>query len=57
MCIRDRALTLREVTDLERLIGRVVYGSAGGRDLVALSGGLALSLIHIYPPPDPSEKR
>ena len=32
--------TLREVTDLERLIGRVVYGSAGGRDLVALSNGL-----------------
>ncbi|GAA6392553.1 DNA mismatch repair protein MutS [Clostridiales bacterium] len=37
----ELALTLREVTDLERLIGRVVYGSAGGRDLVALSGGLA----------------
>ena len=32
---------LREVTDLERLIGRVVYGSAGGRDLVALANGLA----------------
>ena len=31
---------LREVTDLERLIGRVVYGSAGGRDLVALANGL-----------------
>ena len=31
---------LREVTDLERLIGRVVYGSAGGRDLVALAAGL-----------------
>ena len=31
---------LREVTDLERLIGRVVYGTAGGRDLVALSRGL-----------------
>ncbi len=31
---------LKEVTDLERLIGRVVYGSAGGRDLVALSSGL-----------------
>ena len=26
--------------DLERLIGRVVYGSAGGRDLAALSAGL-----------------
>ena len=31
---------LREVTDLERLIGRVVYGTAGGRDLVSLSRGL-----------------
>ena len=27
---------LREVTDLERLIGRVVYGSAGGRDKQAV---------------------
>ena len=27
---------LREVTDLERLIGRVVYGTAGCRDLAAL---------------------
>ncbi len=33
-------LALKEVTDLERLIGRVVYGSAGGRDLAALSAGL-----------------
>ena len=33
-------LCLREITDLERLIGRIVYGTAGGRDLVALSGGL-----------------
>ncbi|MBQ3135399.1 MAG: DNA mismatch repair protein MutS [Oscillospiraceae bacterium] len=36
----ELALVLREVTDLERLIGRVVYGSAGGRDLVALANGL-----------------
>ncbi len=36
----ELAVTLREVTDLERLIGRVVYGSAGGRDLVALATGL-----------------
>ena len=36
----ELALELREVTDLERLIGRVVYGSAGGRDLVALGSGL-----------------
>ena len=32
--------TLREVTDLERLIGRIVYGTAGGRDLAALAAGL-----------------
>ena len=36
----ELSLTLKEVTDLERLIGRVVYGSAGGRDLVALANGL-----------------
>ncbi len=36
----ELVLTLKEVTDLERLIGRVVYGSAGGRDLVALANGL-----------------
>ena len=34
------ALCLREITDLERLIGRIVYGTAGGRDLVALAAGL-----------------
>ena len=31
---------LREVPDLERLISRVVYGTAGARDLVALAAGL-----------------
>ncbi len=36
----ELSLELREVTDLERLIGRVVYGSAGGRDLAALGSGL-----------------
>ena len=36
----ELVMTLKEVTDLERLIGRVVYGSAGGRDLVALANGL-----------------
>ena len=36
----ELALELREVTDLERLIGRVVYGSAGGRHLAALGSGL-----------------
>ncbi len=32
---------LKQVTDLERLIGRIVYGAAGGRDLTALAAGLA----------------
>ena len=32
---------LRGVTDLERLISRISYGTAGARDLVALSVGLA----------------
>ncbi len=36
----ELGVTLREITDLERLIGRVVYGSAGARDLVALAAGL-----------------
>ncbi len=36
----ELALALREMTDLERLTGRAVYGSAGGRDLAALSAGL-----------------
>ncbi|MCD8354213.1 MAG: DNA mismatch repair protein MutS [Clostridiales bacterium] len=41
MVVREEVmLCLKEVTDLERLIGRIVYGSAGGRDLVALSAGL-----------------
>ncbi|WP_454942286.1 DNA mismatch repair protein MutS [Evtepia sp.] len=31
---------LREIPDLERLISRVVYGTAGARDLVALAAGL-----------------
>ena len=33
-------LALREVTDLERIIGRVVYGSANARDLASLATGL-----------------
>ena len=36
----ELTLCLKEITDLERLIGRMVCGSAGGRDLVALAGGL-----------------
>ncbi len=42
----ELSLALREVTDLERLAGRVVYGSAGARDLAALSAGLG-RLPHI----------
>ena len=42
----ELALTLRQVTDLERLIGRVAYGSAGSRDLASLSAGLG-RLPHI----------
>ena len=42
----ELSLALREVTDLERLSGRVVYGSAGSRDLAALSAGLG-RLPHI----------
>ncbi len=36
----ELAVTLKEITDLERLIGRVAYGTANGRDLVGLAGGL-----------------
>ena len=43
---QELSAALREVTDLERLIGRVVYGSAGGRDLSALCAGLG-KLPHI----------
>ena len=42
----ELSLALREITDLERLAGRVVYGSAGSRDLAALSTGLG-KLPHI----------
>jgi DNA mismatch repair protein MutS len=36
----ELALCLRDITDLERLISRIVCGHAGSKDLVALSGGL-----------------
>ena len=35
-------LTLREITDMQRLVGRVVYGTAGGRDLRSLANCAAL---------------
>ena len=34
--------TLRQVPDLERLIGKVVYGSANARDMLTLAEGLAV---------------
>ena len=37
---QEIALCLREISDLERLIGRIVYGTAGARDLSALAAGL-----------------
>ncbi|HPE16777.1 MAG TPA: DNA mismatch repair protein MutS, partial [Oscillospiraceae bacterium] len=37
----ELALCLRDVTDLERLIARVVYGSANCRDLSSLASGCA----------------
>ena len=38
----ELALTLRQVPDLERLIGKVVYGSANARDMKLLAQGLAV---------------
>ena len=38
----ELSLTLRQVPDLERLIGKVVYGSANARDMKLLSQGLAV---------------
>ena len=41
MVIREElTLALSGIADMERLIGRVVYGSAGGRDLVALRSAM-----------------
>ena len=37
---QEIALCLKEISDLERLIGRIVYGTAGARDLSALAAGL-----------------
>ena len=37
---QEMVLCLREITDLERLISRIVFGSANGRDLISLSAGL-----------------
>ncbi len=39
--LREESIhVLKEITDLERLISRIVYGSANGRDLIALAAGL-----------------
>ena len=47
---------LRKVTDLERLISRIVYGTAGARDLVSLAAGLSRlpSLQALLPEKAPS---
>ncbi len=37
---RELALTLSGIADMERLIGRIVYGTAGGRDLVSLRNAM-----------------
>ncbi|MEG2455024.1 MAG: DNA mismatch repair protein MutS [Oscillospiraceae bacterium] len=52
----ELAETLNEVTDLERLIGRLVYGTAGSRDLAALGQGLGklpqlVTLLAPFPSP------
>lgn len=36
----ELAEILRGITDVERLISRIAYGTAGGRDLVSLAAGL-----------------
>ena len=38
----ELTLTLREIPDLERLIGKVVYGSANARDMKLLAQGLGV---------------
>ncbi len=38
----ELSLTLRRIPDLERLIGKVVYGSANARDMLALADGLSV---------------
>lgn len=48
----ELSLTLREIGDIERLIGKAVYGSANGRDLRALSQSISRLprvLEHIAP--------
>ena len=37
---RELALCLRRISDIERLIGKIVYGSAGGRDMRALAASI-----------------
>ncbi|MBQ3089295.1 MAG: DNA mismatch repair protein MutS [Oscillospiraceae bacterium] len=38
---QELRLALREVTDLERLIGRIIYGNTNCKDLAALNQGLS----------------
>ncbi len=40
MAREELILALQGISDMERLIGRIVYGTAGGRDLVALRSAM-----------------
>ena len=42
MVREELSRTLRQVPDLERIIGKVVYGSANARDMLTLADGLAV---------------
>ena len=41
MIREELALALTGIGDMERLVGRIVYGTAGGRDVVALKNAMA----------------
>ena len=41
MVREELALALSGIGDMERLVGRIVYGTAGGRDVVALKNAMA----------------
>ena len=43
-------LTLQGISDMERLVGRIVYGTAGGRDLVSLRTALIGQTLVDEPP-------
>ena len=41
LALPELALALSGIGDMERLVGRIVYGTAGGRDVVALKNAMA----------------